>query len=248
MAPDRPVTTVPADLALPPRTLDRFRSAMKFSLWTWALYWPGGGLLLMVGGLDPVSIIVTLLSLAAFFLMLATGALRADSSRTIKEFMLERPLYLVVALAAFVALAAVVPNIESFALLLFATAWFGGLGLTALRLVEHVRTEGLSFWKSKADQMLVVFGMAGFFSSLVFLDALLPLIANGATLGSPSELVAVANWMNLLFPGFILLASRPFREPLRWPTRAERAERADQAAQAARRRKAAKEPTPFRAS
>jgi hypothetical protein len=109
--------SVTADIALPPRTLDRFRAAMKFSLWTWALYWPGGGLLLMVGGLDPISISITLLSLAAFVMMLATGALRADSSRTIKEFLIERPLYLVVALAAFVALAAVVPNIESFALL-----------------------------------------------------------------------------------------------------------------------------------
>ena len=41
-------------LARPP-TLDRFRSALKFSLWTWALYWPGGGLLLLMGGLDLVS-------------------------------------------------------------------------------------------------------------------------------------------------------------------------------------------------
>jgi hypothetical protein len=105
-----------------------------------------------------------------------------------------------------------------------------------------VRSEGLSFWHSRADQMLVVFGMAGVFSSLVFLDALLPLLADGMTLGSPAELVAVSNWMNLLFPGFILLASRPFREPLRWPSRAERVE------QAAKRRKVAKDPTPFRAS
>ncbi|MEA3165204.1 MAG: hypothetical protein QOJ26_48, partial [Thermoplasmata archaeon] len=77
---------------------------MKFSMWTWALYWPGGGLLLMVGGLDPISLVITLLSLATFLLLLLTGALRADSSRTMKEFMLERPLYLIVALAAFVVL------------------------------------------------------------------------------------------------------------------------------------------------
>ncbi|MEA3137111.1 MAG: hypothetical protein QOC71_1392 [Thermoplasmata archaeon] len=215
---------------------------MKFSLWTWALYWPGGGLLLMVGGLDPISLVITLLSLATFLLLLLTGALRADSSRTMKEFMLERPLYLIVALAAFVVLAAVMPSVESFALLAFATAWFGGLALTATRLVEHVGATGQSFWKSRADQLLIVFGMSGFFSALVFLDALLPLVANGATLGSPPELVAVANWMNLLFPAFILLASRPFREPLKWPSRADRVK------QAAKRRKAAKDPLPFRAS
>jgi hypothetical protein len=196
----------------------------------------------MVGGLDPISLVVTLLSLATFLLLLLTGALRADSSRTMKEFMLERPLYLIVALAAFVVLAAVMPSVESFALLAFATAWFGGLALTATRLVEHVGATGQSFWKSRADQLLVVFGMSGFFSALVFLDALLPLVANGATLGSPPELVAVANWMNLLFPAFILLASRPFREPLKWPSRADRVK------QAAKRRKAAKDPLPFRAS
>ncbi|MEA3165767.1 MAG: hypothetical protein QOJ26_633, partial [Thermoplasmata archaeon] len=151
-------------------------------------------------------------------------------------------LYLIVALAAFVVLAAVMPSVESFALLAFATAWFGGLALTATRLVEHVGATGQSFWKSRADQLLVVFGMSGFFSALVFLDALLPLVANGATLGSPPELVAVANWMNLLFPAFILLASRPFREPLKWPSRADRVK------QAAKRRKAAKDPLPFRAS
>ncbi|MHB1261384.1 MAG: hypothetical protein ACYC2H_06680 [Thermoplasmatota archaeon] len=215
---------------------------MKFSLWTWALYWPGGGLLLMIGGLDPISIVVTLASLATFIAMLASGALKANSSRTIKEFLIERPLYLVVALAAFSLLAAIVPNVEGFALLVFATAWFGGLALTAARLVEHVRAQGLSFWQSKADQLLVVFGMSGLFSALVFLDALLPILFNGATLGSPAELVAVSTWMNLFFPVLILIASRPFREPLRWPSRADRI------AKAAKRRKVSKDPAPFRAS
>lgn len=217
---------------------------MKFSLWTWALYWPGGGLLLLIGGLDPISLVVTLLSLAAFIAMLASGALRADSSRTMKEFFLERPLYLVAALAAFIAIAAIVPSVEGFALLVFATTWFGGLALTATRLVEHVRggAGGGSFWRAKADQLLLVLGMAGFFSALVFLDALLPIVAGGATLGSPSALVAIGTWMNLLYPGFVLLASRPFREPLTWPSRKDRVKAA------ARRRKTSKAPAPFRAS
>jgi hypothetical protein len=242
-SPSKPSKTPEPDgLTLPPRTLDRFRTAMKFSLWTWAAYWPGGGLLLMIGGLDPISLVVTLLSLATFLSLLATGALKADSSRTIKEFMLERPLYLLAALAVFVVLAAIVPSVEGFALLVFATAWFGGLALTATRLIEHVKAQGLSFWDSKADQLLVVFGVSGFFSALVFLDALLPILFGGATLGTPSELVAVGTWMNLAFPALILIASRPFREPLKWPSRADRVKAA------AKRRKVSKDPAPFRAS
>lgn len=215
---------------------------MKFSLWTWALYWPGGGLLLMLGGLEPVSVAITLLSLASFIALLATGALRADSSRTLREFLIERPLYLVVALAFFVAFAAIIPSIEGIALLAFSSLWFGGLALSAIRLVEHVRSTGQSFWGSRADQLAVVFAMSGFFSLLVFLDAFLPLVNDGATLGSPSGLVAVSTWMNLLYPAFVLLASKPFREPLRWPSRKQRLQ------EASKRRKVAKEPAPFRAS
>jgi hypothetical protein len=235
-------TPDPDGLPLPPRSLDRFRTAMKFSLWSWALYWPGGGLLLLMGGLEPISLAITLLSLAAFIAMMASGALRADSSRTIKEFLIERPLYLVVALAAFIVVAAILPSVEGVALLVFATSWFGGLALAAARLVEHVRERGQSFWHSRADQLLAVFAMAGFFSALVFLDALLPLVANGATLGTPPVVVAVGTWMNLLYPGMVLVASKPFREPLSWPSRAKRVKAA------ARRRKVSKQPVPFRAS
>ncbi len=205
------------------RSLDRVRIALRFSLWTWALYWPGGGLLLLYGGLDPISIAVTLSSFGAFVAMLATGALKADASRTMKEFLLERPLYLVAGLVVLVFLAAAVPSVEGFALLLFATAWFGGLVLAALRLVEHVQAHDLGFWRSKADQLLIVFGLAGVFSALVFFDALLPIVSDGATLGSPAMVVAVSTWANLLYPAFVLLASRPFREPLKWPSRKGRA-------------------------
>lgn len=244
------VKTPPAaepDLLHRPRTLDRFRSALKFSLWTWALYWPGGGLLLMMGGLDLISVLITFGSLATFVGLLVTGALKADSSRTMKEFFLERPLYLVAALIVLVVIAAIVPSIEGFALLLFATLWFGGLAVAGARLIEHVRSEGTGLWKSRADQLLIVFAIAGFFSALVFLDALLPLLANGATLGSPSMLVAVCTWANLLYPVFVLVASRPFRDPLRWPSRADRVA-ADKLTTAAPRRRKAKQPAPFRAS
>lgn len=224
--------------------LDRLRTALKFSLWTWALYWPGGGLLLLYGGLDPISIAVTLGSATAFVLLLATGALKADSSRTMKEFFLERPLYLLAGLIVLIVLAAIVPSVEGFALLAFAALWFGGLALGAKRLVEYLRDEGKTVWASRADQLFLVFALAAFFGALVFLDALLPILANGATLGSPAMLVAVCTWMNLLYPGLVLVASRPFREPLRvkfW-------KREPAGPVAAPRRRKTKQPQPFRAS
>lgn len=226
-----------------PTALDRFRVALKFSLWTWALYWPGGGLLLLYGGLDPVSITVTLGSLLCFIGLLATGALKADSSRTMKQFMMERPLYLVAGLVVAIVLAALVPSVEGFALAVFASLWFGGLGVTASRLVDHLRETNQGIWRSKADQLFLVLGLSGFFSALVFLDALLPL-AFGAevTLGSPSILVAVSTWMNLLYPGLVLVASRPFRDPLNFRLRRSRDP------MATKRRKTSKQPQPFRAS
>lgn len=243
----KPTPTDPnADILPGPATLDRFRSALKFTLWTWALYWPGGGLLLLMGGLDPISLLVTFASLATFILLLATGALKADSSRTMKEFLLERPLYLVAALVVLIVIASIVPSIEGFGLLLFATLWFGSLVMATTRLIEHVRSEGKGVWTSRADQLLIVFGIAGFFSSLVFLDAILPILAD-TTLGSPSMLIAACTWANLLYPVFVLIASRPFRDPLRWPSRKDRVE-ADRLQAAAPRRRKAKAPTPFRAS
>lgn len=226
-------------------SLDRFRTAMKFSLWTWALYWPGGGLLLLWGGLDPIGIAVTFTSLAAFVFLLASGALRADSSRNMKQFMLERPLYLVGALVLLIAIAAVFPSVEGFGLLLFASLWFGGLALSGKRLLEHLRADGRGVLESRADQLLLVFVLAAFFSALVFLDALLPLMSDGATLGSPATLVAVCTWMNLLYPAMVLVASRPFREPLRlrfWRRAPE------PVVAAAPRRRKSEAPKPFRAS
>lgn len=206
-----------------PPSLDRFRTALKFSLWTWALYWPGGGLLLLLGGLDPIGIAVTFSSLAAFILLLASGALRTTSSRNVKQFLLERPLYLVAALVVLIGVAAVVPSVEGFGLLLFATFWFGSLVQATLHLVRHLRETQQGILQSRADQLFLVFALVAFFSLLVFLDALLPLAAGeGTTTGSPAPLVAVGTWMNLLYPGMVLVASRPFREPLRNPLRRTR--------------------------
>ncbi|HEX2065503.1 MAG TPA: hypothetical protein VHI93_01690, partial [Candidatus Thermoplasmatota archaeon] len=57
-------------------------------------------------------------------------------------------------------------------------------------------------------------------AAAVFLDALLPLLAGGATLGSPSPLVAAGSWVSLLYPALVLVATRPFREPLSFRPRA----------------------------
>lgn len=244
-----PPRLVPAeDLVARPRSLDRLRGALKFSLWTWALYWPGGGLLLLIGGLDLVSVLVTFGSLAVFVGLMATGALRADSSHTIKEFLLERPLYLVGALIVLIVVAAIVPSAEGFALLLFAALWFGGLAVASTRLLEHVRSQRLGVWGSRADQLFIVFALSGLFSFLVLLDALLPILADGATLGSPSGLVAVATWANLAYPVLVMVAARPFRSPLRWPSRRSRAPVVADATTLAARRRKAKAPQPFRAS
>lgn len=230
-------------------TLDRFRAALKFSLWAWAAYWPGGGLLLLYGGLDPISIIVTLGSLACFIVLLATGALKADSSRSMKEFLIERPLYLIAGLVVAIVLAAIVPSIEGFALLVFATLWFGSLSLATARMVEHLRETKQGIWEGRADQIFLVFGLAGFFSSLVFLDALLPLFSGGeTTTGSPATLVAISTWMNLLYPVLVLIAARPFRDPLNFRLRRSRDPMVNRDPMAAKRRKESKEPRPFRAS
>lgn len=195
-------------------TLDRLRIALKFSLWTWALYWPGGGLLLLYGGLDPISIAVTFTSLAAFIFLLASGALRANVSRNMKQFFLERPLYLVGGLVVLIIAAAALPAVEAFGLLLFATMWFGGLALTGVRLMQYLREQDKGVFQSRADQLLLVLALAAFFSLLVFLDALLPMVTGG-TVGGPSALAALCTWMNLLYPAMVMVAARPFREPIR---------------------------------
>jgi hypothetical protein len=196
-------------------TLDRFRTSLKFSLWAWALYWPGGGLLLLGGGLDPVSIGVTLGCVLVFVALMAGGALRTTSSRTVKELFLERPLYLVAALALFIAFAGLLPALENAGLLLFSGFWVVAVGLVAYRWRQHVVAARLDLWRSKADQPFVVFALVGAAAVAVFLDALLPLLAgHSAQLNTPSPVVAMGSWLSLLYPPLVLVATRPFREPL----------------------------------
>lgn len=200
------------------RSLDRFRTAMKFSLWTWALYWPGGGILLLMGGLDPVSVAVTLLSFGSFVALIAFGALRTTSSRTMKEFLLERPMYLIAALAVLVLLAPIFAPSEDIGLRLFATTYLGGIVFAGVRLAQHLRSTDQSVFASRADQAFLVFGLVGLFALMVFIDAWLPLFRPEPLAGTP-DTVALANWMNLLYPPLLMLGTRPFRERLRMPRR-----------------------------
>ena len=200
-------------------TLDRFRTALKFSLWAWALYWPGGGLLLLLGGLDPVSIAVTFLSLGSFVLLLSAGALRTTSSRTAWDFVLERPIYLIAAFVLLLVVGQAVDPLQDIGLGVFATALLAGIVLCAVRLLAHVRQEhGGSVLRAGADQALLLFALAGFGAFCVSYDAVADALV-GDTLGFSAATVAMMNWLNLLYPPLVLLATRGLREPLRLPWR-----------------------------
>jgi hypothetical protein len=196
-------------------SLDRFRTALKFSLWVWALYWPLGGLLLLGGGLDPISIAVTFGSLGSFIVLIGLGALRTQSKHNWREFLLERPIYLIAGAILLIALAPIFSPVENVGLRLFATAYLAGMGLAAYRLYEHVRASGKSILASRADQAFLMFGMTGAAALMVFLDAWLPAFGSQGV-GSSTLVVAVSNWVNLFYPALLLIATRPFRQPLGW--------------------------------
>jgi hypothetical protein len=196
--------------------LDRFRVAMRFSLWAWAIYWPGGGLLLLLGGLDVFSIVVTLVAVAGFILVLRSGALKTDASRNLKQFALERPIYLVALLFAFAIVAPALSIVENIGLRVFSAAYLGGLIFAGVRLAQHLKAEGVGVRASGADQVYVLLGMTGFAAFLVFADAWLPMFGTDPIAGNSFSIAAV-NWLNLLYPPLLLLAVRPFRDPLRNP-------------------------------
>lgn len=225
------------------RTLRRFRTAMKFSLWAWVAYWPGGGLILLYGGLGWVSLLFLTATLLSLVALLASGVLRSDSSRNMKEFFLERPLYLLPALIVFIVFAALVPSSEGVGLFLFSGFYLGGIVLAVVRLLQHTRALGQNPYQSRADQLLILYGVVGLFALFVFLDAFLPLIGAGST-GTPGFFVAAGTWVSLFFPSLLLVASRPLREPIKWSLR--RRERTPTTPAAAKRRKT-KAPSPLRA-
>lgn len=197
--------------------LDRFRVAMKFSLWTWALYWPGGGILLLTGGLDALSIVVVVASFVSFILLLTTGALSTTSSRNMKEFFLERPLYLIAVVALLALLTPLLTSVATVGLVLFASVYLGGMVFAGVRLWQYYQLQDRPFMKSGVDQVFIALGLAGLTSFVIFLDTWLFVLGGGAVAGGSMAIVALCNWVNLLYPGLILLATRPIRDPLHKP-------------------------------
>jgi hypothetical protein len=226
-----------------PPTLDRLRASLKFTLWTWAAYWPGGGLLLLNGGLDPISIAFTVSSLLVFLALVFGGALRSSKTGQFRELIVERPIYVLAALALFIAGASFFEFAENLGLLLFATLYFGGIIQCAIRIVQHVGATRQQIFATRADQLLLVVLGTGFFAFLVFMDALLPAFGGG-TLGTEAAVVAVGSWANFAYPILVYWAAKPFREPLSWAHFAPGGKGTPAAAK--RRRKRA--PAPFKAS
>lgn len=196
--------------------LDKFRVALKFSLWTWALYWPGGGILLLTGGLDPISIAVVVGSLATFVALMLTGALSVRSSRTMKQMVMERPLYFIAAVALLAMLTPLIAPAASVGLVLFATVYLGGVVFAGFRLRQYYKVQPEPFSRSGTDQAFVALGLVGFSALLVFLDAWITLFDGDAVSGPPAT-VALANWVNLLYPPLVMLGTRGLREPLHRP-------------------------------
>lgn len=197
--------------------IDRFRVALKFSLWTWALYWFGGGaLLFLFGGLNPAGIVVLIGSLVAFGMLLMTGALETTSSRNMKEFFLERPMYFI---GALVLMALVIPFLSmamDIFLILAATVYFAATVFTLDRLLKVYKTQDQPFFQSGLDQTFIAVGISVFVAFLLFADAW-TYAASGRAVSGPPVTVALANWLSLLYPPLILLGTKGLREPLHKP-------------------------------
>ncbi|MFO1533688.1 MAG: hypothetical protein ABR562_08375 [Thermoplasmatota archaeon] len=175
-------------------TLDRTRTAMKFSLWAWACYWPAMGVMLVLGGMrDPVSVAVVALSTLAFVVLIRSGALRATSSRTMKEFLVERPIYLVAALVVFLVLGATVPVFANLGLGLFSGIFLASLVLVGVRLAAYVDATREGVFRTRADQVFLLLLIVAPCTAIVFVDAL----GGSGVLGDNMQGIAAVNWIGL---------------------------------------------------
>jgi hypothetical protein len=208
--------------SLQPAPIDQVRTAVRFSLWSWAAYWPAMGLMLLLGGMrDPISVAVVVLSLGSFAILATMGALRTTSSRTMKEFLLERPFYLIAGVILAIGLGALVPTAAKLGLGVFSAVLLASLLLLGYRLVRYVDAQGVGVFRAKADQMFLLLLIVVPATLAVLYDAV---VAGG--LGNPPATVAAVNWIGLAYPALLLLASRPLREPLQL-VRVKRAPKAD---------------------
>jgi hypothetical protein len=212
--------------------LARLRIAMKFSLWTWAAYWAGGGLILLAAGMrDPVSLVMALLLLAGFFLLVSMGAFRLEGAGPrMRQWVVERPIYLLAAFIGFVVTGAFSSAAAGIGLWVFAALYVGGIVLCIVRAVQYVQASGKSVFAAGADQVLLLLTLAVPFAVMVLVDAV-----PGGNAGTPLALVGIGNWFQLLYAPLLLVAGRPFREPLQRPWGARRKPAAPPAAAPAAR-------------
>ncbi len=199
--------------------LSRLRTAFKFSLWTWAAYWPGCGLLLLVTGMtDPVSLMVVVGLVAQFAFLFASGAYDVDPRirRGTKEILVDRPLYLVAGLIGLAVLATAIPTAVNTGFLLFSGLQLAGVALVWLRLREHLRQTGQTAWAARADQLFLLLPIIAIANLAVVIDAFGSLTGL-VSVGNPSGTVALVNWINLAYPPILMLATKGLREPLRNP-------------------------------
>ena len=206
---------VPAPTTEAPPTLLRLRAAMKFSLWAWAAYWPGFGVLLALRGMDPISVAVCGFAVAQLVVLWTLGALRTDPaySRSFKRFLVERPIYFIAALVGILAFSSILGSLVSIGLAVFAGVQVAALGLVVVALRAHLKSTRQGYASSGGDQLLTAVVLCGIPAMAVFVDS----FATAGVLDMSSAMVVLFNVVNLVFPALLLLAARPFREPLRLP-------------------------------
>jgi hypothetical protein len=192
-------------------TLEQLRGAIRLSLWTWTLYWPLAGLMLLAAGMtDLTSILVLGLLVATFLTLLVSGMLRSPGGARMRAFLKDRPIYLVAAAAAVLVGGSLVSAVASLGLALFALAYLGSMANILLRLRAHLQATGKGYVEGRGDQLALLLGMALLLSLPLAFDMLLQFLTPGETLGASTGAVAALNLFHIAYPPLLLLAARPF--------------------------------------
>lgn len=191
----------------------RVRMATKFSLWAWALYWPGGGVMIFMGGMPIASILLTIGSLLCFLGLILYGQLGTEDSNNRLQLFMERPLYLVGVLFALAIFAPLVGILAVIGLHLFATLLMVGTGFLLYTLIRFDASHEGSPYAHKTDQMYIAAGIGFLAAFIMTLDSIF--YAAGAPFIQSGIGVAGVNWMGILYPVFVLVASRGIMAPLR---------------------------------
>lgn len=194
----------------------RYRTSLKFTLWTWALYWFGGGMMLISSMRDPVSLIIMALSGLSLVLLMLFGGLNIKDSHNMKEFLLERPIYLIAGFIVVAILAPIFTGLQNTALAIFAAFFLLSLGLQFARAIQLTRDQGGNPILARTDQVVIVLALSMFCSLLIFIDGMAQAMDMGGV-GNSASSGAFVNIVSLAYPALILLASRGLRDPLRKP-------------------------------